>query len=118
MPEPVWTPSLQDTEQNRLSVRLRDAVRAALPELVRNEWRDTGASRQRAVEVRQPPDLSLRLEARHVRSVVVCRRPVLEVWFDGMVRSPDSRTGEPMDTPITGECRLDLNSGAIVHLRF
>ena len=39
LPDPLRNPSLADTEPDSLSVRLRAATRAALPELVKSEQR-------------------------------------------------------------------------------
>ena len=116
MPDPIWTPSLDDTELDGLSARLRLAVRTALPELVTNEQQAGGTGGARQVEIRQPPGLTLRLGVTMMRSIVLDRRPVLEVRFRGTVRLPDRVDGRPVKLPIDGECRLDINSGAIVHL--
>ena len=116
MPDPVWSPSVDDTELDGLSAQLRAAVRSALPDLVANEQRAAGTRRARHVEIRQAPGLTLRLEVTKMRSIVLDRRPVLEVRFRGTVRSPDRADGRPVELPIEGECRLDINSGAIVHL--
>ena len=118
LPEPVWNPSLDDTELDSLSVRLRAAIRAALPELVKSEQRGMGAPRHRHFETMSQSNLAVRLEAARMRSVVRNRRPVLEVRFHGAVRSPDPRTAQEVSLPVVGECRLDINSGAIVHLSF
>ena len=118
MPDPVWNPSLDDTELDSLSVRLRAAIRAALPELVKSEQRGMAAPRRRHFETMSQPNLTVRLEAARMRSVVRNRRPVLEVRFYGAVRSTDPRTGQEVSLPVAGECRLDINSGAVVHLSF
>lgn len=115
MTDPVWTPSLDDTELDGLSARLRAAVRAALPQLLDNVRRDTG--RTRHVEIKCPRGLTLQLEATQIRSVVRSRHPVLEMRLYGSARSLDPGTGRLVNMPIAGECHLDLNTRAITLLR-
>ena len=118
MSSPVWQPSLEDTAQNDLSARLRAGLRAALPEFVRQQQPDgdPGAA-ARSVEISEPAlGLTLSLKATHTRSVVRKSRPVLEIRFRGIMRFTDPKTRRREDVPVTGECRLDINSGAIVHL--
>ena len=117
MPDPVWTPSLDDAELDGLSARLRLAVRTALPRLVTKERQAGSSGGTRHVEIGQPPGPVLRIEVGRMRSIVLGRRPVLEVVLRGTARLPDRVTGRPVELPIDGECRLDINSGAIVHLR-
>lgn len=123
MPDPVWTPSLDDTGLDELSTCLRAAVRGALPELLDIDGgrgtagRDGRAGRAGRVETEPAPGLTLRLEVSQARSVVRDDRPVLEVWLRGTLRHVDRGTGRPLEMPVSGECRVDLNTGAIVHLR-
>ena len=117
MPEPVWTPSLDDTELDGLSARLREAVRGVLPELVDVERRGGPGNRPRLVRTEASPGLKLALEVKQMRRVMRADRPVLEAWFRGTVHSVDRRTGRLVEMPISGECRIDLNTGAIAHLR-
>lgn len=116
MPDPIWTPSLDDSESDGLSVRLRAAVLTALPDLVTTEQRGRGAGRRRLVDIAEPSGLTVRLEVMHTRSVMRNRRPILEVRFRGIARSPERENGRSVELPIGGECRLDIDSGAIVHL--
>ena len=116
MPDSAWTPSLDDAELDDLSERLRTAVRTALPQLVKNALEGATSGLARHVDIHQPPGLALRLELTEMRTVVRDRRPVLEVRFRGIVRCPDPHSGKPLDVPVDGACRLDLDSGAIVHL--
>ena len=118
MPDPVWNPPLDDTELDSLSVWLRAAIRAALPELVKSGQRGMAAPRHRHFETMSQSNLTVRLEAARMRSVVRNRRPVLEIRIHGAVRSPDPRTAQEVSLPVAGECRLDINSGAIVYLSF
>ena len=117
MSDPIWTPSLDDTELDTASARLRLAVRTALPELLTNEWRAGGAGGTRRIVIRQPPGLTLHLETTRMRTIVLDRRPVLEVVFRATVRLPGGTGDRPVELPLDGECRLDIDSGAIVHLR-
>lgn len=110
MSEPVWIPSLEDADQDRLSARIRTSLRAALPALMR----DTGD-----VEINQPAlGLTLRLKATRTRSIMWQKRPVFEVNFRGVVRSRDPETLQSVDLPIVGVGCLDINSGAILHLTY
>ena len=117
MPDPVWTPSLDDTELDGLSARLRAAVRDALPQLLDNAQRGADTGRTRHVEIQCPPGLTLHLEATQIRSVVRSRRPVLEFRLHGSLRSLDPGSGQQVNMPIAGECNLDLNTRAITLLR-
>ena len=116
MAEQVWLPSLEDTAQNDLSARLRAGLTAALPEFVRQHGSDPEIS-IRNVEIRElAPGLTLQFKATHTRSVMHKNRPVLEVRFRGLMRFINPKTRRSEDLPLAGECRLDIKSGAIVHL--
>ena len=118
MPEQVWTPALEDSVQNSLSARLRAGLRAALPEFVRQQQHDTYTETPAGhVEISEPSlGLTLSLKTTHTRSVIRKSRPVLEVRFRGRMRFTDPETRRLSEVPISGEYRLDINSGAIVHL--
>ena len=120
MSDQVWSPSLEDTEQNDLSAWLRATIRTVLPELVHQHQPDASAQTPaRGVEVSEPLlGLTLSLKATQTRSVIRKSRPVLEVRLRGIVRFTDPATRRREDLPVTGECRLDINSSAIVHLAF
>ena len=117
MPDTVWTPSLDDSDVDGLTARLRAAVRDVLPELVDVERRGGPRNRPRLVRIEPSPGLKLALEVTQMRRVTRADRPVLEVWFHGTVHTLDRRTRRPVEMPVSGECRSDLNTGAIVHLR-
>lgn len=116
MPDSVWTPSLDDTELDDLSTRLRAAVRSVLPELVDVDRRRGPDKRSRLVRIEPSPGLKLALEVTQMRRVKRADRPVLEAWFHGTVHTLDRGTGRPVEMPVSGECRIDINTGAIVHL--
>ena len=116
MSEPVWTPALDDSDLDGLTARLRAAVRDVLPELVDVERASGLGHRPRLVRVKPSPGLNLALEVTQMRRVTRADRPVLEVWFRGTVHALDRGTGRPVEMPLSGECRMDLNTRAIVHL--
>ena len=116
MPDSVWIPSLDDTELDDLSTRLRAAVRSVLPELLDVDRRRGPDKRSRLVRIEPSPGLKLALEVTQMRRVKRADRPVLEAWFHGTVHTLDRETGRPVEMPVSGECRIDLNTGAIVHL--
>ena len=117
MPDDVWIPSLDDGALDGPSARLREAVRDVLPELVDVERRDRPGVRRRRVVVEPVPGMKLALETTRMRRVTRADRPVLEVWFRGTVHVLDRGNGRPVEMPVSGECRVDLDTRAIVHLR-
>ena len=117
MPDDVWNPSLDDSELDGLNARLRGAVRDVLPELLDLERSDRTGARRRRVEVEPVPGMKLALEATRMRRVTRADRPVLEVWLRGTVHVLDRGNGRPVEMPVSGECRVDLDTRAILHLR-
>ena len=116
MTEEVWIPSLDDTDVDSLSARLRAAVREVLPKLLSTGRNDDRKHRPQRVEIEPAPGLRLALEVRQMRRVMLADRPVLEAWLQGMVDSLDRGTGKRVEMPVSGTCRIDLATGAIVHL--
>ena len=116
MSEPVWTPSLDDSDLDGLTARLRAAVRGVLPDLVDVDRAAAPGIRPRLVRIEPSPGLKVALEVTQMRRVTRADRPVLEVWFRGTVHALDRGTARPVEMPLSGECRMDLNTGAIVHL--
>ena len=116
MTDEVWRPSLDDTDMDSLSARLRGAVREVLPKLLNASRGDDPAHRPRRVEVEPAPGLRLALAVTQMRRVMLADRPVLEAWLQGMVHSLDRGTGQRVEMPVSGNCRIDLATGAIVHL--
>ena len=116
MTDEVWNPSLDDTDLDSLPTRLRAAVRDILPRLLSVRHEDDPEHRPRRVEIEPAPGLRLALEATQMRRVTLADRPVLEAWLQGTVQSLDRRTGRPVEMPVSGTCRIDLATGAIVHL--
>ena len=116
MTDEVWNPSLDDTELDSLTARLRAAVRDVLPKLLSFGHRDDPGHRPRRIEIEPAPGLRLALEATQMRRVVLADRPVLEARLQGTVHSLDRRTGRPVEMPVSGTCRIDLATRAIVHL--
>ena len=117
MSDSVWTPSLDDSDLDGLTARLREAVRDVLPQLVDVDRAAGRGDRSRRVLAEPVPGLKLALELTHLRRVTRADRPVLEVRFHGTVHALDRGTGRPVEMPVSGECRIDLDTRAILHLR-
>ena len=116
MPDRLWTPSLDDTDTDAHTARLRAAVCAAVPELIRHEPHPGGRRPPHQVEITLAPGIELRLVATRMRRITRHDRPVLELRFRGSVRSQTSESRRPTDLPIAGVCLVDLATGAILHL--
>ena len=116
MTDEVWNPPLDDSDLDSLSARLRAPVRDVLPKLLGAGRRDDTEHRPGRVEIEPAPGLRLGLAVTQMRRVTLADRPVLEAWLQGTVHSLDRGTGRPLEMPVSGTCRIDLATGAVVHL--